>query len=328
MIQKQKVSVIMAVYNSEKFLNKSISSILNQVYKNLEILLVNDGSTDNSKKIIKDFSEQDKRIIMLDKPNGGQGSARNYGLTRATGEFVIFVDSDDYYHENMISETMSKMLLFNTDLVVFQFQFVSEKGENLDYAPSPYFQNQKVHSSEALRALFLDQLGPMGRNMLIRKSLLDNTEIRFPEDRTREDGGTIYKLIGNSEQLFFLNEQFYYYVQHDSSTVHKFNKRNFFDVIKNNLELFEYVEERYSNLYDEAVDFSLNNLFNDYRNILFNKAELTDEELFTYDEAFDKVLNQLDLDKCNKKIKHKIFFRKYNLLSFVYKVKSVLRKIA
>ena len=127
-----KISVIVPIYNVEKYLEKCLGSIINQTYKNLEIICVNDGSTDNSLEILKKYSNQDSRIIIIDKKNGGLSSARNEGLKIATGEFIGFVDSDDYIESNTYEECILKFKEDITiDMVCFSFKFVYENSEHI-----------------------------------------------------------------------------------------------------------------------------------------------------------------------------------------------------
>lgn len=119
-----KVSVIVPVYNVEKFLRRCIDSIISQTYKNLEIILVDDGSTDNSSSICDEYSIIDKRIKVIHKPNGGLSSARNIGLDEASGEFISFVDSDDYLESDMYEEMMINQQLNHSDIVVSRFYTV------------------------------------------------------------------------------------------------------------------------------------------------------------------------------------------------------------
>ena len=104
------VSVIVPVYNVEKYLEKCVYSLLQQTYKNIEIILVNDGSTDESGKMCENLAQEDDRIKVFHKKNGGLSDARNYGVERATGEYIGFVDSDDYVHERMYEKLLSAIL--------------------------------------------------------------------------------------------------------------------------------------------------------------------------------------------------------------------------
>lgn len=104
-----KVSIIIPIYNSEKYLKQCLESIINQTYKNIEIICINDGSTDNSEKIIKDYLKTNKNITYLKQPNAGQSIARNKGLEKATGDFILFVDSDDFIEKNMVEKLIDPL---------------------------------------------------------------------------------------------------------------------------------------------------------------------------------------------------------------------------
>ena len=118
-IDKVKISVIVPVYNVEKYLSKCLESVLNQTFKDFELIIVNDGSTDNSQGIIDKYSSIDSRVISLLKKNGGQGSARNYGLQYANGEFITFIDSDDWVELTMFEEMYNFAIKNNSDVVVY-----------------------------------------------------------------------------------------------------------------------------------------------------------------------------------------------------------------
>lgn len=115
------ISVIMPVYNVENYIEKCLDSVCNQSFKDLEIICVNDGSTDNSLKLLEDYAKRDSRIKIITQENGGIGHARNTGLKNATGEYVLFVDSDDFLCENSLDELYYNINSNNSDLVIFKF---------------------------------------------------------------------------------------------------------------------------------------------------------------------------------------------------------------
>ena len=117
------VSIIVPVYNVEKYLSKCIESLINQTYTNIEILLINDGSTDNSKKICEQFKEKDSRIKLINKENGGLSDTRNKGLQEAIGKYIAFVDSDDYINENTVEDNLKTAIEKNADIVIFCFKY-------------------------------------------------------------------------------------------------------------------------------------------------------------------------------------------------------------
>lgn len=149
----KKISVIVPVYNMEKYLVRCLESIVNQTYPDLEIICVNDGSTDSSAKILETYASKDKRIKLITKENGGLSSARNAGINAATGEFITFVDSDDWIQPdtyNIVSRYMSDadMLIFGTN-VVGDFSFVSKEGDE-EYYRVKYEGLRKLTDEERL----------------------------------------------------------------------------------------------------------------------------------------------------------------------------------
>lgn len=121
------ISVIIPIYNTESYLEQCIQSVINQTYKDLEIILINDGSTDNSGLICQKWKEQDPRIRYIKKENEGQGIARNLGIIRATGEYIIFVDSDDYLDKNLISKVYHYISEQNADICVYAHNGIGDK---------------------------------------------------------------------------------------------------------------------------------------------------------------------------------------------------------
>ena len=121
-----KVSVIVPIYNVERYLDRCLTSIINQTYKNLEIILVNDGSTDNSREIAKGYTTLDNRVKLYDKQNGGLSDARNYGINKATGDYVLYVDSDDWLDITMINTMIEEVKKYNADVVQVDFYYAYE----------------------------------------------------------------------------------------------------------------------------------------------------------------------------------------------------------
>lgn len=123
MLQKEKVSIVVPIYNVEKYLKRCVDSIINQTYSNLEIILVNDGSPDNCGKVADNYQERDARIKVFHKANGGLSDARNYGMNQVTGEFTMFVDSDDWLKKNMIEIMISNSNTYQADVVQSAFYY-------------------------------------------------------------------------------------------------------------------------------------------------------------------------------------------------------------
>ena len=130
-MNKEKITIVVPIYNAEKYLERCIKSILDQTYENLEIILVNDGSTDKSLEICEKFKAEDNRIIIINKENGGVSSARNKGIDAATGKFIIFIDADDYIEKEMFEVLEEDLFKNNVDISMCGFRTVYVNGNIL-----------------------------------------------------------------------------------------------------------------------------------------------------------------------------------------------------
>lgn len=194
MNSKELVSIIVPVYNVEKYLEKCMLSLLNQTYKNIEILAVDDGSTDGSLDILKEFQLKDPRLIVFSQKNGGQASARNLGLEKASGDYIMFVDSDDYVKSNFVSSPLNLMQISESQLVIFDVMFIG--GKHNEYRSS---------------GTGITSASSMPVNKLYKKECWD--DIRFPTGYWFEDLGTIPIVVSNAKKIAKLNEANYLYVR-------------------------------------------------------------------------------------------------------------------
>ena len=167
---REKISIVVPVYNTSKFLDKCIKSILNQTYKNLEIIIVNDGSTDDSLNKIKEYEKIDERIIIIDKKNGGLSSARNIGIKNSSGEYILNVDSDDWIEKDTCELLLKVALKTNADIVIGNIilEFKNKKSKKwIDLEEDGEYQN-----IEYLNAFFSKNGKGSICNKLIKKSAL------------------------------------------------------------------------------------------------------------------------------------------------------------
>lgn len=242
MIKMIKVSVIIPVYNTSKYLDKCLNSLINQTLKDIEFIFVNDGSTDNSCEIIKKWMKKDKRIILLNKENGGQASARNLGLKKSRGEYIAFLDSDDYVDYNMYDIMYQEAVKNDLDIVLcnYYFDYNNKIVENKKIFDKTRIINQKEYIIST----------PSPCNKIIKKEYLDKSSFSFPEGFIYEDYASIPLLGINNPKIKYLNKCLYYYYQSDNSTLRKdkYNSK-YLDIFKaveylyNNLINTEYVEE-------------------------------------------------------------------------------------
>ena len=217
-----KVSVIIPVYNVEKYLRKCLESIFKQTYKNIEIIVVNDGSTDGSCQVLNDLKEEDDRLIIINKKNGGLSSARNAGIEAATGEYLVFVDSDDWidekYIENMyvISDTYDcDIVQCGYESVFFDDSNIKEDKSNINRQPLLYTVKEFSYTTYTL----LSWQCNLAWNKLYKKSLFQN--IRFPVGKIHEDEFTIYKVVWSANRIGVVSDKLYYYRYRSESIMHQ-----------------------------------------------------------------------------------------------------------
>ena len=189
------VSVIVPIYKVEPYLKKCVDSIRNQTYKNLEIILVDDGSPDECPKMCDDFAKEDNRIKVIHRKNGGLSAARNSGLEIATGKYIGFVDSDDYIHSKMYEILVGRLEEKSADLAVCRVQDVFEIGE--EEALSTEEKVETMTNVEALKSIY----GNWGTDMVVAWNKLYKRELfeelRYNEGKVHEDEFMIHKVLYN-----------------------------------------------------------------------------------------------------------------------------------
>ena len=225
-----KVSVIVPVYNVEKYITRCLTSLVNQTIDDLEIILVNDGSTDNSEKLIKQFKKDYKNIIYVKKENGGLSSARNFGLIYATGEYVAFLDSDDYVDRTIYQKMYEKAKATNSDYVECDFIWKYPDHEKIDVG---FRYKDKKEMFEKARVV--------AWNKLIKRKIIINNKLEFPVGLYYEDIEFFYKLLPYINNFSFVEEPLIYYVQRVNSIVNKQDARTkqIFKVLDNVINYYK-----------------------------------------------------------------------------------------
>lgn len=241
------ISVIVPVYKVEEYLRRCIDSIINQTYKNLEIILVDDGSPDNCGKICDEYAKKDDRINVIHKENGGLSDARNAGIDIANGKYITFIDSDDYVSEDYVEFLYSLIKENNADISMGK-HFIIYKNDIINTGTDL---KNILKPKEALeKMLYSNDLDVSAWAKLYKKELFQN--IKYPKGRLYEDAATTYKLIDKSKIIAFYSKPIYYYVIRDNSiTNHNFNERKF-ELIDSTKEMCEYVNEKYPELKDAS----------------------------------------------------------------------------
>lgn len=269
------ISVIVPVYGAEKFLDRCIKSIINQTYKNLEIILVDDGSKDNSPIICDKWSKIDNRIRTIHQTNQGVSKARNTGLENIKGEYFIQIDSDDYIDENMIERMYNQMIIDGTDLVVCDF----EKGSEEEYVFDESINGlcEIINSEEALHRIYNDShsilryVVPWGK--LYKKELFDG--IQYPVGKIFEDIYVTHHVLGRCSKISVIDNKLVYYYQNSESIMNKkfhIGKLDYLDALLDRIQFFE--NKDMNDLQNIAYDEYLHSLIWEYsraRDILHNK---------------------------------------------------------
>lgn len=244
------ISVIVPIYNVEKYLSKCIDSIISQTYTNLEIILVDDGSTDDSKTIAEKYLEKDKRIKLYHKENGGLSDARNYGIKEMTGKYVTFVDSDDYIETDIIEKMYNSLKTNNADICCCAK--VLEYPQN-----SLVINNEKecvITSKEAIGKMFLkDDIDNSVCDKLFDVSLIK--DITFPVGKYYEDIATTYKFFLNAKKICHICDLGYHYFMREGSiSKEKFSPKQF-DFVKYSYQMCEDCKKIYVDISEEAESF-------------------------------------------------------------------------
>lgn len=212
----KKVSVIVPVYNTEKYIEKCLNSILSQKNVEIEIIVVNDGSTDNSDKILKKFeNEYPDKIKIFEKNNGGLSDARNFGISKATGDYICFVDSDDYIDEKLF-ETMEQYMIQEIELIKYKCLRVDENGKHLEKVGGPVF--KKETGNQAFNILYgQDVLLETAWLYLYKRDFFEKNNFFFPINKYHEDWAIVPFIIISAKSVVSTDFYGYYYVQSQDS---------------------------------------------------------------------------------------------------------------
>ncbi len=236
------ISIIVPVYNVEKYLNKCIDSILNQTFKDFELILINDGSTDNSLEICNSYQKKDNRIKVINKNNGGLSSARNAGIDIARGNYIGFIDSDDHIHEKMYEILHYNAVKYSSDMVICKERNVYE-DETIDCKSTiNKYNTYQLDNIESLTKLYEARTTTFvyAWNKLYKRSMFHDT--RYPEGKIYEDEFLTPKLIYQSNTITYVNCELYYYLQRKGSIVNsKFSTKKFdkVDALESNVKFFK-----------------------------------------------------------------------------------------
>lgn len=220
-----KFSIIVPVYNVQKYLCKCLDSILNQTYKNYEIILIDDGSTDNSSVICDKYKLLDNRIRVIHKKNGGLSSARNVGICNAIGDYIIFIDSDDYWTNNTILLTINDILEQIATNAIIAWDYIKVNDDKCSIDVSNLSFNKYNIKNDYINLLTTGKLFACSWYMAIPKYYFEQFDLSFEENVTSEDVEWFARLLLISDQFVYINSKFYAYRQRKGSISNLTNKK-------------------------------------------------------------------------------------------------------
>lgn len=287
-----KVSIIVPVFNVENYLATCLDNLLAQTFDDIEIICVNDGSMDNSLNILQHYKKFDKRISILNKSNGGLSSARNLGLKHAKGDYILFVDSDDYISTTAVEMLYKKAIDNSADVVVYDY-IEGDYGYNkCQYQTMPNYKNEygnKIFNAESLPDDSYKYFAVTAWSKLYKKELIEEFKIKFYKGLCYEDVPFWSEIFINAKKMVYLPVPLYFYNQGRSDTIMKKNDKRCFDVIpifEKVISIFE--NSQFWNKYKDTV--MLVTMMN-----LLKKFEIISPEYRK--EYFEKIKNlKLDID--------------------------------
>lgn len=216
----EKISIIVPIYMVENYLSECIESIIHQTYSNLEIILVNDGSTDKCPQICEDYAKRDSRIVVINKPNGGLSDARNAGIDYATGEYLMFVDSDDYIALNMVELLYNVLKDVDADMSICNFKYVSDELDvDFKNCNLPIKDEILTGKDILLKKMFQHRGGywVIACNKLYKRKLFEN--VRFAIGKIHEDEFIIHQILLQCQRVACVSEMLYFYRQRNTSII-------------------------------------------------------------------------------------------------------------
>lgn len=333
------VSVIVPIYNAEKYIERCIDSILKQTLTNIELILINDGSTDYSLKICKRYREQDSRIVLVDKENNGVSSARNKGLEIAKGKYIAFVDADDYINKNMYNEMLTRIKGDKSDLCICnsiiedkKILKVSNKIEEavlenrkdiMERIVFPLIGPTKVMGNDAL----LSFRGPV--NYMYKKAIIKDNNITFKEDFIiGEDFLFNLEYLSKINKVSISSKYFYHYCINRQSAMQVY-RENWWEIHRKLIREIDYKKDFFSLYENERVRFE-NMIFNYFIGAINNESRSNKKvkdivnkiEEISNEEIIRNIL--YDIDYTHLTLKRKIWFKmilnhKFSLLVIYYK---------
>lgn len=317
-----KLSIIVPVYNVEQFIHKCISSILAQSFQDFDLILINDGSTDSSGVICDEYAVKDERVKVINQLNQGVSVARNVGVEYAQGEFIGFVDSDDYIAPDMFEGMLSFLEENALDVVCADCYVV--KNNKAKFRPR-YKNNVVWTSGNAIHEILKGSLDNAVWNKVYKRDVI--ADIKFPENRRYEDVATTYKFIANADRVGYMSVPYYFYVKHKSNfTSQSFNVKSRYEHFLGYKERFDFAKLHKINCADIcekiAIEIALSALTAFY-------AAGIDGGNKMFKDIVGFIENHKEANVVSKlKMKHRVLIWSFKNCMVIYKLYAQLSKFS
>lgn len=321
------VSIIIPVYNVEKYIEQCINSIIRQNYNNIEIIIINDGSTDNSKNIIEKYKNIDERIIYIEQSNKGVSVARNEALKISTGDYILFVDPDDYLSDKTIEKFVKEMNESNADIIIGSYTKVfDDEIKGNDCICTFNMDENRIYSGNEVCKMMLEaKVEGILCNKMFRRELLVKYNFTFEENRCIEDWYPVFNHISNINKVKFINDSIYNYRQRSGSSVNKVNEKKLID--------YEYAASLILNQAKSSNEFDIDTIKSFNANVLNGiiryYVELNSQKRINLYKSFDESkYSKYDLSLIKiiklKNVKNKI---KLNLILWKLRLYHIALKL-
>ncbi len=336
------VSIIIPVYNVEKYLDKCIQSVVNQSYKNIEIILVDDGSPDNCCTICDKWARKDNRIKVIHQTNQGLSSARNSGIEIANGDYLCFVDSDDYVDKNYIQILYRSVHENNADMGICRFADINENNELLETDNIQQIADGVYTGEEILKELLFTFKIPIRVvwNKIYKKSLFD--DLKFSVGKINEDEFIIHRLIANSNKISVTNKVLYYYLHRNNSIMSsgfRIKQTDYLEALEDRVKVCEIVDKRHCNSFlSFKAKFNLLKTITEFYFLVNNSSQIESATKKNVKTKFRSLFNKYFIEykqqnkqfNCKQSYSHiPLFLHIFNInpaLYVCYKKLSIIKR--
>lgn len=317
-----RISVIVPVYNVENYVEKCLSSIVKQTYRNMEIIVIIDGSTDKSEQICKKYAATDQRIIVISQDNQGLSAARNIGLDRMSGSYVMFVDGDDFLEEDCVSKAYKKITKTDSDIVMFDYD-IMYKNRTVKRKIST--EEYTLHSHIEMLQKNLDgEITDVIWNKIYRTELFK--DLRFPKGINYEDIAMTYRLLERCKSFSYLQECLYHYIVRMGSITRSYEKHDDTEAVMQKAKKNKYIAKTYPELKETIMVDYFVDLLHHCNNLSFFKDKR--QELYICRMELEEILKQ---NYYHLKLKQKIgvwlLFHHPEMFILVNKIRFPLRDL-